>query len=290
MDNEVDPRVFSVIDRIRANSPKTGITEVIEKLGVRDARYSDVKFEYAWRQPSGGFIVTIWSEDVRVDPKTGNWFYVDPLDTKHRRGGGVRTAEQQMRAENRVDILRDAFQDRKSGFTGLLQINKIPIAQLEQNRKAEIGVRVKDDERWYVASWDNQRGRVILVRGTASWVPNANDIDGAPQTGAAPPAAEPAPPDPADQVAVVFPDQVHREEVERASVAYVRKDYEGRGYTVNDKSPDNLGYDLEVVDKSGKPVEHVEVKGRSLPTQAFFLTRNEWRRAHALYRLGIWQS
>lgn len=47
MDSEVDARVFSVIDRIRANSPKTGINEVIETLGVRDARYSDVKFEYA---------------------------------------------------------------------------------------------------------------------------------------------------------------------------------------------------------------------------------------------------
>lgn len=272
MQNEVDPTVFQVVDRIRASSPKLRITEVIEKLGVRDAKYTELKYEYAWRLPGGGSVITIWTEDVRVHPKTGNWFYVDTLDTIHRRGGGLRSDEQRARAERRVDILRDAFME-KASFTGLLQINKVPIAQLEQNKKAEIGVRVKDEDHWHVASWDVRHERAILVRGPRGWVPTQGDIDGPPESDASdePPAGVFE-----DQPHLVFPDQKDRDAVEQAAVDYVTQDYEGRGFKVDDVSPKNLGYDLEIIDQDGRTVERVEVKGTSMSTQTFFLTRNEF--------------
>jgi hypothetical protein len=226
-------------------------------------------------------------EQLRVHAKTGNWFYIDSLDTIHRRGGGLRTDKQRERAENRVDILRDAFLDRKAGFTGLLQINKIPIEQLEQNSTAKISVRVKDEDRWYVASWDERRQRAIVVRARSDWA-TLDEIDGAANPESAPPEEPPAL-NPEDQPKLVFPDQEHRDKVETASMEFVTTEYERCGFKVDDVSPQNRGFDLLVRDKEGRTVEYVEVKGTSMATPAFFLTRNEFLRAQGLptWRLAI---
>jgi hypothetical protein len=119
-------------------------------------------------------------------------------------------------------------------------------------------------------------------------VPCLEDIDG---TQPAKPSDGPEvlPADPTDQIQLRFPDQEDRDRVEDAATEKVTKEYEGQGFTVQDVSPDNLGYDLEVQDGTGKPVFHVEVKGTSSETPGYFLTRNEFERSRALdsWRLAI---
>lgn len=291
MEKEVPQAVFQVMDRIRSSAPKTGITQVIVKLGVVNDRDRETlkkeQFEYAWKLPVGGYAITIWAEDVRVQSGTGRWFQVNSLDTLHRRGGGLRSERQQARAERRVQFLREAY-EKHSICVGLLQINELSIEQLEQNENASIHWRVKDSDHWHVANWDEERQRAILVRGPRGWVPSLEDIVGMQP---AKPADEPEvlPVDPRDQIKLRFPDQEHRDRVEDSAMAKVTQEYESQGFTVQDVSPDNLGYDLEVRDGTGNPVFHVEVKGTSSETPGFFLTRNEFKRSRAMdsWRLAI---
>ncbi|MBA2960531.1 MULTISPECIES: DUF3883 domain-containing protein [Ramlibacter] len=278
MENEVDIRVFKVVDRIRANTPRLGITEVIEKLGVRNTRSPEVKFEYAWRLPAGGSAVALWSEDIRVHPRTGHWFYVESLNIRHRRGGGLRNDDQVARTKTRVAVLREAF-DKRTKFISLLQINRVPIDLLEQSAAAQVGVRVKDEYQWRVALWDEEGQRAVLVRGEG-WNPTLEEIDGSAEPDAR--LEESTAPDPSDQIRLRFPDQQHRDQVEAISMAVATKYYRARGFTVEDVSPENLGYDLVVRGASGGAVTYVEVKGTSMYTQAFFLTRNELKAATSL--------
>ncbi|HEX7890774.1 MAG TPA: DUF3883 domain-containing protein [Ramlibacter sp.] len=296
MESEVAPQVLQVLqDRYEA-AGAPGITQVIEQLGVYVPLRGDVHIEYAWKLPKSGYVVTIWAEDVKVHP-SGRWFYVDPLDTQHRRGGGERGPKQRRRAINRLSILRQARAPGRD-LIGLLQSNTRSIEELEANENAKISRRVKDDEHWHVATWDEARGRVVLVRGSRGWAPSPDEVDGAltrsTQEAAAVAVAvatpaEPEHPDPADQIEIVFPDQAHRDRVEAESMAWVTMHYEDLNFTVRDVSSRNLGYDLEIFDQTGQPVLHVEVKGTSMDIQSFFLTRNECKTAHALptWRLAM---
>jgi hypothetical protein len=289
MESEVNLVVFKVIDDIRANSPKLGITEVIQRMGVREA--SEHRADYVWPLPGGGYLLTIWSEFVHVHAN-GRWFYVETLDTKTRLGGGARSQLQQLRAEARVAALRQ-MHGRPQDCAVVLQVNRVPIAELEQNKTAEVGVRVKDPQRWHVARWDAGRDRAILVRGAADWAPTDAEVDehlarrrtdgvlnvqvqvGNAWSDPPVPPAPPSPPPPEPRL--WFPDQEHRDAVEAAATAHMTTFYEARGLVVHDVSDKNLGYDLLVENGGGAPLHMVEVKGTSMPTEGFFISSNERR-------------
>ncbi len=288
MQNEVNPVVFKVVDEIRANSPKLGITEVIQRMGVRDA--SEHGADYVWPLPGGGFLITIWSEFVHVHAN-GRWFYVETLDTKTRLGGGARSHLQQMRAEARVAALRQMHGSHQDG-AAVLQINRVPIAELERNKNAKVGVRVKDPQRWHVARWDASRDRAILVRSGGDWAPTDAEVDehlarrrmdgvlNAQVQGCivpADPPAEPPSPPPPPEPRLWFPDQEHRDAVEAAAMAHMTTFYEAQSLVVHDVSDKNLGYDLRVEDAVSIPRHLVEVKGTSTLTEGFFISRNERR-------------
>jgi hypothetical protein len=293
MRDEVRPEVLRFVDERYLTTGSLGANDVLRKLGIRIVGKMDPEqFEYAWKLPGGGYLVTIWSEDVKVHPDKP-WLYVDTLDTVHRRGGGERDEDQQRRAERRVRFLRELYQS-KGEFIGLLQINRIRIELLEQqNLSAKVSMRVKDIEHWHVASWDEVRQRAVLVRGPRGWVPSQEEVEAI--LASSPASTQPAAPadstpaDPEEQPRVWFPDQEHRDRVEAASMAYVKDHYRKLGYKVDDVSPKNLGYDLVLFDQAGRPVQHVEVKGTSMDTQHFFLTRNESKQGHAMptWRLAI---
>jgi hypothetical protein len=290
MQNEVNPRVLEVVERIRTSTPRRGITEVIERIGVRDAR--DKRSDYAWALTGGGFLLTVWSEFTYVHEANKRWFCVESLDTKRTRlGSGERGPLQQARAEFRVSCLRTMF-TTKQDCSAVLQINRLSITQLEKNANAEVSVRVKDDERWHVAAWDEARNRAILVRGPRGWAPTTVEVDeyltrlpmdstfntqmhrGAPANEApAPPVSPPAPPEPR----LAFADQAHRDEVEAAAVAHMTSVYRQQGLVVRDVSKENLGYDLRVDDAEGATVHLTEVKGTSMLAEGFFISRNERR-------------
>lgn len=291
MQNEVNPAVFKVVDDIRANSPKLGITEVVQRMGVRDAR--ERRADYVWELPGGGYLLTIWTEFVHVHAN-GRWFYVETLDTKTRLGGGTRSHLQHMRAEARVAALQH-MHTRRQDCAAVLQINRVPIAELEQNKNAEVGVRVKDPERWHVARWDTARQRAILVRGSGDWAPTDAEVDDhlarrrmdgvlnvQVHAGGAPPGpAEPEPPaatpPPELEPRLWFPDQKHRDAVEDAAIAHMTSFYEAKGLIVRDVSKQNLGYDLQVEDSAGVTLHLVEVKGTATAIEGFYISRNERR-------------
>lgn len=303
MQNEVNPVVFKVVDDIRMNSPKLGITEVIQRMGVRDAR--EHRADYVWPLLGGGYLLTIWSEFVHVHAN-GRWFYVETLDTKTRLGGGARNHLQQMRAEARVSALRQMHGSHQD-CAAVLQINRVPIAELEQNKNAEVGVRVKDPERWHVVRWDVSRGRAILVRGGGDWAPTDAEVDehlarrrmdgvlnvqvrgseSPSDPSASGPPSQPPPSTP--QPRLWFPDQAHRDAVEAAAMAHMTAFYEAQGLVVHDVSDKNLGYDLRVEDAAETPLHLVEVKGTSTGAEGFYISRNERRCANTdpAWRLAI---
>jgi hypothetical protein len=295
MQNEVNPVVFKVVDGIRANSPKLSATKVIEAMGVRDA--SERRSDYVWKQTGGGYVLTIWAEFIHAH-SSGRWFYVETLDTKTKLGGGARGELQQRRAEARVGALQDMHRSQQD-CAAVLQINRVPIGQLEQNKNAEVSVRVKDPERWHVARWDAERQRAILVRGGGEWTPTDTEVDehlahrrmdgvlngqvqdsGAPAVSTTGESANPpGPPEPEPRL--WFPDQAHRDAVEAAAMTHMTKFYEAKGLVVHDVSDKNLGYDLRVEDSAGASLCLVEVKGTSTNAERFFISRNERRCAES---------
>lgn len=286
MEEEVDPIVFAVVERIRLSSPRRGVTEVIEKLGVRDPRSPSVKFEYAWRLGGGGHLVTIWAEDIRVDAKTGRLSYLDSFDVTYRRGGKVkRTEKQKERAERRLAILKNLY-DSRAPAVAVLQINKIAIEDLEKSENAQVAVRVKDEESWHVAKWDEQKRHAVLVRGERGWMPDAEDFNGRLKGEGG---SESLQPSDSEAPRMVFPDQEHRDRVEAAAINEVTHHFQMLGFAVNDVGVENRGYDLEALASDGRPSAHIEVKGTSMTTPSFFLTRNEFRSAKSLktWRLAI---
>lgn len=264
MRSEVRPDVLNVIDRIRENSPKASVTDVVVTAGVPWHEAREQASEYAWRLPGGGFLITIWGEFVRIHPATGRWFYVESLDVTHRYGGAPRGPLQVPRAEFRRQCLQTMFRLRQDAVAAL-QVNRLSIAELEENRDAVVAVRVKDPERWHVAAWDDRNNRVVLVRGATDWAPSEIEIEAAIHGTTEVPEATPP-----------WPNQAHRDAVECAAVDFVTRILEGQHFFVKDVGPENRGYDLLVSrDREGEPFQHIEVKGTSLPDEAFFLTRNE---------------
>ena len=73
----------------------------------------------------------------------------------------------------------------------------------------------------------------------------------------------------------MFPDQEHRDKVEKASIEKAKKFLQSKKYKVTDRQKDNCGYDL-LAKRNYPPNElHVEVKGTSNETMHFFMSRNE---------------
>lgn len=72
-----------------------------------------------------------------------------------------------------------------------------------------------------------------------------------------------------------FPDQEHRDKVEKASIEKAKNFLQSRKYNVTDRQKDNCGYDL-LAKRNYPPNElHVEVKGTSNEAMRFFMSRNE---------------
>lgn len=71
-----------------------------------------------------------------------------------------------------------------------------------------------------------------------------------------------------------FPDAKTRKEIEEKAISYVWSMLEARGYAVEDKQADNLGYDLLATHPTHQLF--VEVKGTDAHEPRFYLTRNEW--------------
>jgi hypothetical protein len=289
MQTEVNPAVLAVVERIRTSTPKRSASEVIERMGVRDAR--DKRFDYAWALGGGGYLLTIWSEFTHVNEINNRWFCVETFDTKTRLGGGTRGPRQQARAEFRLACLR-SMHTANEACSAVLQVNRLSIAQLEQNADSEVSVRVKDDEQWHVAAWDEARNRAILVRGPRGWAPTPEEVDQhlarRPMDGTynaqlershpgVEPVAPPVPPPPPPEPRVVFPDQEHRDAVEAAAMAHMTAHYESQGLVVHDVSKENLGYDMRIETGVGTALHLVEVKGTSMVAEGFFISRNERR-------------
>jgi hypothetical protein len=71
-----------------------------------------------------------------------------------------------------------------------------------------------------------------------------------------------------------FPDSKTRKEIEQAAVSHVSKELKRRGYEIEDRQPENLGYDL--LASANDHQLFVEVKGTDATAPRFYLTRNEW--------------
>lgn len=82
---------------------------------------------------------------------------------------------------------------------------------------------------------------------------------------------------PSGNSSLIFPDQEHRDKVEKVSIEEAIRFLESKKYKykVTDRQKDNCGYDL--LAKRERPPEelHVEVKGTSNETMRFFMSRNE---------------
>ena len=73
-----------------------------------------------------------------------------------------------------------------------------------------------------------------------------------------------------------FGDPDTNPEIERAAVNHVRDDYESRGWEVETREKDKVGYDLDC--RRGRLLRRVEVKGTSGNIESFFITKNELNR------------
>lgn len=74
-----------------------------------------------------------------------------------------------------------------------------------------------------------------------------------------------------------FGDPEQNARVERAAVSAVKRDYRARGWAVQSKESEKVGYDL--LCSRGSVVQHVEVKGISGPVCSFPITAKEKKRA-----------
>ncbi|WP_367189905.1 DUF3883 domain-containing protein [Burkholderia sp. Ed8] len=286
MQNEVPPVVLKYLDNRRLAGKNLSATELLTKLGVKDAR--NLNSEYAWRrQGDPEVICTVWAEFIQIDPR-GRWYTKERLQAETRLGGGERTPVQKRRGQERIDLLRLAANSGKA-VIAFLQINQKSIKELEQNESAATSVRVKDDEVWHVVGWDEAKKEAWLVRGTDPWIPTVNQADltfdeaqpGSPDTSETPPSGS------ENDSNFGFPDADTRKKVEKAAVDFVTLHYDSEGYRVDNEEKSNLGYDLAIFDSTtGELIAAVEVKGTSGDAPNFYITRNE--RACAA-KLGVWQ-
>ena len=65
----------------------------------------------------------------------------------------------------------------------------------------------------------------------------------------------------------------HRKKVEKAAEEAVKRDYREKGFSYDDVTKKNLGFDF--IFRRGRTEHHVEVKGTSSDLPRFFMTRNE---------------
>ncbi|CAN7304684.1 DUF3883 domain-containing protein [Variovorax sp. LjRoot84] len=260
MDKEVDPAVLAVINEKRLLGEKRTPVDIIAKMGVFDARQK--ASDYAWLATGDNVIATIWAEFVSIGAG-GRWFYLESLDTQHRIGGGERTALQIQRAKDRLILLKRSL-DAAQGFRAVLQTNRVPILDLENDKAAKVSMRVADDEEWHVATWDADQKVALLVRGRRGWLPTEEDLQAARARGGVPAAAPEGP-----------SGQASREEVQAAAIAYLTRHFAGYGYKTENVAGQNLGYDIEVSDKKGVTLLKLAVKGTSAGMAGFQLTGEE---------------
>jgi hypothetical protein len=264
MDNEVDPRVRQIIDEKRLSGPRLSPVEIVAKMGVFDAR--DKPYEHAWLATGDSVIATIWAEYVRVG-SAGRWFYLESLNTALRAGGGARPPNLVQRAKDRVALLKRTY-DAGQGFRALLQTNRVPIAELESNRKAKISTRVRDDEEWHVATWSPEEQFAILVRGPRGWTPTDAELQEAMAHANLPVSSSSA-------SALVAASEGQGDSLQSAAMDYVVRHFSSYGYKADVVSGRGLGYDIEVADKKGTTLLRVAVRGTSTATPGFQLADDE---------------
>ena len=263
MDKEVDPQVLAVIDEKRLSGPRLTPVEIVAKMGVFDAR--DKPYEYAWMATGDNVIATIWAEYVSVGAG-GRWFYLESLDTQHRAGGGVRTANQVQRAKDRLRLAQ-AHARRRPGLSGGAADQpgrRSP--NWRPNKSAKVSTRVRDDDEWHVASWEPDQMLAVLVRGPRGWLPTEAEVQAAKARGGVPAPAEATP----AAAQVTSP-----EELQAAALAYVTHHFGGYGYKAEDVRARQLGYDLEVSNAKGVTLLKVAVKGTASGLPGFKLTGEE---------------
>jgi len=260
MDKEVDPAVLAVINEKRLRGEKRTPVEIIARMGVFDAR--EKASEQAWLATGDNVIATIWAEFVSVGAG-GRWFYLESLDTHHRLGGGERTALQAQRAKDRLHLLKRSL-DGGLGLRAVLQTNRVAIADLESDKAAKVSVRVQDDQKWHVATWDADQKVAVLIRGPRGWLPTEEDMQAARARGGVPVAA------PASAAG-----NASREEVQAAAMDYLTRHFAGYGYKAENVASQKLGYDIEVSDKKGATLLKLAVKGTAAGMTTFQLTGEE---------------
>jgi hypothetical protein len=78
----------------------------------------------------------------------------------------------------------------------------------------------------------------------------------------------------------------NRKKTEKAAIDHVWMHYQQQGFTIHDRQKDNCGYDL-LVQQDSKFLK-IEVKGTSMETERFFISRNErMKSVDPLWRLAI---
>lgn len=262
MDKEVNPAVLAVINEKRLQADKRSPAEIVTRMGVPDARQR--AFDSAWLATGDVVIATLWGEFVAVGAG-GPWFYLEPLDTEHRVGGGTRGAAQAQRAKDRLALLKRSL-DAGRGFRAVLQTNRVEIGDMETNKAAKVSTRVPDDQEWHVARWDPQQMVAVLVRGPRGWLPSEEDMQAA-RARCGVPAAGGAPQTPTGEAS---PDDVRA-----AAMAYLMRHFGGYGYKTEDVTGRHLGYDIVVSDKKGKTLLKLAVKGTAAGLAGFELTAEE---------------
>ncbi|HSV61009.1 MAG TPA: DUF3883 domain-containing protein [Variovorax sp.] len=262
MDKEVEAQVLAVINEKRLSGPRLTPVQIVEKMGVPDAR--EKPYDYAWLASGDSVIATIWAEHVAVG-SGGRWFCLESLDTRFRAGGGARNSSQIQRAKDRLGLLKRAF-DSEQPFRVVLQTNRVPIDELESNKSAKVSTRVRDDEQWHVASWEPEQGLAVLVRGPRGWTPSAEEIQAA--------RARRGVPD-APQARLEGSEPASAEDIQAAAMAYVTRHFTGYGYGAQDVSSQHLGYDIEVSSPKGETLLRVAVKGRQVDAPGVELTDAE---------------
>jgi len=257
MENEVDTAVLAVMNEKRLLGEKRTPVEIIAKMGVFDA-YQKAS-EYAWLASGNNIIATIWAELVCIGAG-GRWFYLESLETRQRMNGGGRTAQQIQRSKDRLQLLKRAL-DAGLGIRAVLQTNRVPVANLETDKTAKVSMRVPDDQEWHIATWDSDLKLAVMVRGPRGWLPTEDDLQAA-RTRAGVPVEVPAGP-----VVEFSPAEIHV-----AAMTYLTRHFASYGYKATNVSSQNVGYDIEVLDKKGATLLKLAVKGTTAGTPGFQLS------------------
>lgn len=231
-----------------------------ERKHLQEGGYA---LKYAWERTrpdqEPGALVTLWTEDLSVDDD-GTWFAHDWLLPELHVNLQARGRLQVERTKERARILKAAFEAGRP-FDGLLLENRLTRKKLyeQSSPQSEILNSVQDDVKWWVVRWDEEKSSALLVRSAEhpkDWLPTHERKKRA------------------SSFRLAFPDQAHRDAVEKAAVNAV-KDAWPR-HDILSREVDNCGYDLELRSRSTGNVEYMfEVKGTANDTPHFYITQNE---------------